>query len=187
MGRAEFDRSSKLLQLIFEHAEALTLADLRQADLSKTQKALGELQVVAAHLRDDLNGLIPTVARTVPVLQEESHSEHIVHDMLDYIHENYDRPITLKECAKQLQLNTAYLSSLFSRRVGLPFKAYLTDVRLEKAREMLGDSGRNISDIASAVGYASENRFRIAFKKATGLPPAAWRETLRVKPARKSV
>jgi len=84
-----------------------------------------------------------------------------------------------------MNLNAAYLSTLFSRHVRLPFKAYLTDIRLEKARVLLSDTGMNISDIAHAVGYASENRFRIAFKQATGLSPKLWRETLRMEPGPK--
>ena len=53
---------------------------------------------------------------------------------------------------------------------------------MEKAQELLGNPARGISDVACAVGYASENRFRIAFKKATGLAPRIWRETLRMQP-----
>ena len=180
MTRADFNRSSKLMQLILEHAESLTLADLRKADLSKAQQALQELQTVATHLREDLNGLIPAVNRTVPVIQEKTHSEQIVHDVLDFICRNYAQPITLKQCARSLNLNASYVSALFSRHIGLPFKIYLTDLRMERARELLGDPGNNISDIAGSVGYASANRFRIAFKQATGLAPTAWRETLRM-------
>ena len=76
-------------------------------------------------------------------------------------------------------MNAAYLSALFSHAVGMPFKTYLTEVRLEKARELLGDPAKSISEVAAAVGYASENRFRSVFKKLTGLSPRMWRETFR--------
>jgi two-component system response regulator YesN len=62
--------------------------------------------------------------------------------------------------------------------IGIPFKSYLTELRLRKAKELLGDSGKAVSDVAFAVGYASEERFRSAFKKATGLSPRTWRETM---------
>lgn len=75
-------------------------------------------------------------------------------------------------------MNAAYLSDLFSRTVGLSFKTCLTEVRMEKARELLSDPATNISQVASAVGYASGNRFRIAFRNVTGLAPRMWRETL---------
>ncbi len=183
MSAVEFHRTARLIQLIFEHAETLTLSELRQADLVKTQQALRELQTVATHLREDLNGRMPAVNKISPELEPLSHSERIAQDMLRYIRERYARPLTLKQCAEALGFNTAYLSMLFSHRVGLPFKTYLTEVRIEKARELLGHSELNIKQVAAAVGYGSENRFRIAFKHATGLSPRVWRETLRIKPA----
>jgi two-component system response regulator YesN len=86
----------------------------------------------------------------------------------------------LGQCAAQFHLNPAYLSSQFSRTVGIPFKRYLTEVRLERARELLGRPAMSIAEVAYAVGYTSGNRFRVAFKSATGLPPRVWRETLRM-------
>ena len=54
---------------------------------------------------------------------------------------------------------------------------------MEKARELLGDPAKTISQIASAVGYASANRFRLAFKSVTGISPRLWRETLQMNPS----
>jgi transcriptional regulator GlxA family with amidase domain len=55
----------------------------------------------------------------------------------------------------------------------------MREMRLEKARQLLGDPVNRIAEVASAVGYADENSFRLAFKKANGLAPAAWREAIR--------
>jgi len=124
---------------------------------------------------------MPSFCKTTPDLEPHTRPERIAQDALDYIHQHYKHPITLQECAKTLGLSMAYLSDLFSHRVGLSFKTYLTEVRLEKAKELLGDGTRNIYQVAAAVGYVSENRFRIAFKTATGLAPRAWRETLKMR------
>ena len=77
-------------------------------------------------------------------------------------------------------MNAAYLSAIFSREVGVSFKAHLTATRLERAKALLGDPTRATAEVAYAVGYASENRFRAAFKQATGLPPKLWRETVKL-------
>ena len=106
----------------------------------------------------------------------------MVHAMLDRIQKDYAQPLTLRKCAGGLRVNTAYLSHLFSLAVGLPFKTCLIEVRVEKARELLGDPARNISDVTSAVGYASARRFRAAFRNVTGLSPGMWRETLQMNP-----
>ena len=53
---------------------------------------------------------------------------------------------------------------------------------MEKAKALLSDPARAVTDVASAVGYSSENRFHIAFKKAARLAPKPWRETMRLNP-----
>ena len=112
----------------------------------------------------------------------ESHPEQIVHRLLERLELDYGKPVTLRSYAGEMGMNTAYLSALFSRAVGIPFKTYLTDLRLEKAKVLLGDPNKAVSEVAAAVGYASENRFRSAFKKITGLSPKFWRETMQTDP-----
>ncbi len=177
---AEFCEAARLLRLIIEHAETAAVAALRKTDLMQAQRALGELQTVATRLRGELNGLLPVFNKASPVLEPQSHAQRTAHAALEFIHQHYVRPFSLEDCATELHLNAAYLSAQFSRAVGIPFKAYLTELRIEKARELLGDPARTIAEVASAVGYASENRFRLAFKKMTGLSPRLWRETLRI-------
>ena len=182
MGRPEFDQAAKLLQLVCGHVETSALAELRKSDLTQAQQALQALQTVSARLRGELNGLVPAIGKTAPAFRPARRGERVVQVALARIQERYSQPLTLAQCAEELRLNAAYLSALFSRQVGMPFKTYLTEVRIEKARELLSDPARNISEVALAVGYASENRFRGAFKSATGLSPRAWRQTLHQAP-----
>ena len=93
---------------------------------------------------------------------------------------NYGKPITLQHYARELGMNAAYVSGLFTRTVGVPFKAYLTDLRLKRAKALLSDPAKTASEVAYAVGYTSEDRFRLAFKLATGLSPRLWRETMQM-------
>lgn len=180
MTRSDFRESAQLLHLVLEHVETSALAELRESDLTQAQQALFELQTVATRLRRELNGLVPAFNKTAPLFERETHADQVVRAMLKYIHQHYCHPFTLLQCARELRLNAAYLSAQFSRAIGLPFKTYLTEIRVEKARELLSDPTAPIADIARAVGYASENRFRLAFRQVTGLPPRQWRETLRM-------
>ncbi len=177
-----FGKATDLFQLVFRQVETAVLADLRKSDLTQAQRALVELQTVATRLREELNGLVPAFNKTSPTLERENHTGRLVSAVLERIHQRYAQPITLARCAQELRLNAAYLSALFSSHVGMPFKTYLTELRIEKARDLLGEPTRSIADVAYAVGYASENRFRTAFKHVTGLSPRLWRETLRLKP-----
>ncbi len=179
LNRIEFDRAGRLLRLIIQHVETLGLAELRTAELADARQAVTALEKELARLHEQLKRIIPAAAQPPPVFGPERHTPQVVQRLLERLHQDYRKPITLQECARKLRLNAAYLSALFSRTVGLPFKAYLTELRLQKARELLGDLDRNVCDVAAVVGYASENRFRLAFRKATGLSPRAWRETFR--------
>ena len=180
MSRKEFRDAAKLLQLVFRHVETAAVADLRQTDLKRAQQALVELQTVASRLRTELNGLVPALGKSAPLLEAETRTNRLVQAAVEYIHRNYTQPLTLEEYASRVHLNASYLSAEFSRTVGLPFKTYLTELRVEKARELLSDPTRNVAEVAYSVGYSSENRFRAAFKRATGLSPRRWRETFRM-------
>ncbi len=182
MGRAEFAAAARFLRHIVSHVQTSSLADLQQEDLGKVQQALRVFENIQTRLRNELHGLLPAFRKTSPVPQPQSRPERIARVVLVRIQRDYAQPLTLRKCAGDLRVNAAYLSYLFSHAVGLPFKTCLTEVRVEKAQELLGDPAKNISQVASAVGYASANRFRLAFKNVTGLSPSMWRETLQINP-----
>jgi AraC-like DNA-binding protein len=179
---SEFRRAGRLLRLIVRHVETLDLADLRKTDLTIAGNSVLALEREQAHLRQALQRHLPATPQLTCSPKPEPRAGKLVRGLLDYIDQNYARPLTLRHYACNLRMNAAYLSALFSQAVRRPFKAYLTELRLRKARELLADPAQNISEVANAVGYASDNRFRIAFKQATGLCPKLWRQTMQTHP-----
>lgn len=182
LSRLEFARAARLLRFVLQHVQTASLADLRKADLTSAGHAVLALEKEQARLHEALQRHLPTTSQAPRRPGPESHPEQIVHRLIECIEQDYGKPITLRHCARKLGMNAAYLSDLFSHAMGVPFKTHLTELRLAKARQLLGGSTKNVSEAAGAVGYASENRFRIAFKKATGLSPKLWRETMQTKP-----
>jgi AraC-like DNA-binding protein len=164
--------------------QSATLSDLRKADLMSAGRAVLALEKEQARLHLTLKRHLPPAPQARRRSGPESHVQQIVHRLLERLELDYAKPITLQHCARELGMNAAYVSDLFSHTVGVPFKTYLTDLRLEKARELLSDPAKTASEVAHTVGYASENRFRMAFKKATGLSPRLWRETMQTNPSR---
>ncbi len=182
MSRLKFARAARFLRFIVQHLQTSSLADLQKGELGNVQRVLGVFENVQKRLRKKLNGLMPAIREIPPVAQRQSRPERMVQAVLDRIQRDYAQPLTLRRCAGDLGVNAAYLSHLFSHAVGLPFKTCLTEVRVEKARVLLGDPAKNISAVASAVGYASARPFRAAFHNVTGISPKLWRETLRMNP-----
>ena len=178
MSRSEFIRAGRLLQLIVLHLQTASLADLRKADLTSAGRAVLALEKEQARLHEALQRHLPPLPATPRNSGPESHAEQIVHRLLEQIELDHAKPITLRQYARELGMNAAYLSDLYSHAMGVSFKTCLTGVRMARAKILLGDPAQTASDVANAVGYASENRFRAAFKKATGLSPRLWRETM---------
>jgi AraC-like DNA-binding protein len=182
LSRLRFARAVLLLQHIVQHAQTASLSDLRKADLTSAGRALLALEKEQARLHVTLERHLPPARQASRRSGPESRAQQIVHRLLERLELDYGKPITLQSYARELGMNAAYVSGLFSRAVGVPFKTYLTDLRLEKARELLGDPTRTVAAVAYAVGYASEDRFRFAFKKTNGLCPRLWRETMQTNP-----
>lgn len=108
--------------------------------------------------------------------QPSAHAQQIVLAMIAFVHHHYSRPMNLAVVAADLKMNAAYLSDLFSRTQGVGFHRFLEEVRLEKARELLKDPRNRVCEVACAVGYASADQFRHAFKAHAGVPPSTWRQ-----------
>jgi AraC-like DNA-binding protein len=164
-----------------DYGETAGLAALREADLAVLRHVVVERQPEEALLRRELCCPLPLAGEQPAAAAAATRFDPIVRWLLDRIHEHSPKPVTMQFCADSLGLHPSYLSTLFSRKVGLPFRSYMGELRLEKARQLLGDPVKRIADVAAAVGYAGENSFRLAFKKATGLSPTAWRESLRTR------
>ncbi len=95
---------------------------------------------------------------------------------LQALHANLERSWTLEEVAHHVGLSRAGFASRFRDRVEQPMFAYLTALRIERARALLSESQLSLSEIASRVGYESDVAFIRMFKKQVGLTPTAWRK-----------
>ena len=98
---------------------------------------------------------------------------------LTLLHERPEPPWTLERLASQVGMSRSVLAERFADFVGLPPMQYLTQWRMQVAARLLADGAAKVSAVGRDVGYDSEAAFSRAFKKATGVPPARWRRTIR--------
>jgi AraC-like DNA-binding protein len=94
---------------------------------------------------------------------------------LTALHEDPARDWTLEELGGVAGLSRSALHERFVRFVGQPPMQYLKDWRMQLAANLLRGGHATVAAIALDAGYESEAAFARAFKRATGLPPAAWR------------
>lgn len=92
-----------------------------------------------------------------------------------YLQQNYMRDISLDSCADHIGTNSFFLSKSFKQVTGHNFIDYLTGLRLDRAKELLRETGLKISDVAEQVGY-QHSYFNRIFKKQEGMTPTRYRE-----------
>lgn len=110
--------------------------------------------------------------------EQEKSEGLIIKNVKEYIEIHYGDNITLNLLAEKVYVHPAYLSTLFKRKTGCNFKEYLTEVRVNKARELLNDVSLRISDVAALVGYDGPKHFSKVFREITGLTPTDYRNRI---------
>lgn len=147
---------------------AYTLSDIyiRRADLCKAPEEvielLGEMQV-------DFAGRMRDIRKTNAI------SMH-VRRAIDYIYDNLNQPLTLKQLAGIEKLNPSYFSRLFAKETGTSVKKFVIGAKITTAENMLKYSDFSISDIALSLGYSSQSAFTAAFRSVAGLTPKKYRD-----------
>lgn len=94
----------------------------------------------------------------------------------NYIQQNYMNPITLEEVSDLVGFNASYFSTLFKKETGINFVQYLSEIRMEKAKELLKESNLSVAAICEEVGYSDLKHFTKSFRKTTGIKPNEYRK-----------
>ncbi|MFD1775905.1 response regulator [Paenibacillus rhizophilus] len=100
----------------------------------------------------------------------------IVREIRDYLDKNYQQEITLQHIADRFFLSRENVSRKFKQVTGENLSDYLTNLRIDKAKELLQNSDMRLSRISELIGYEDEKYFSRVFKKATGQTPREYRK-----------
>ena len=95
---------------------------------------------------------------------------------LALLHGDLARPWTIDALADLIGMSRTAFVDRFGRFVGVPPIRYLAQARLTSARALLRETQLTVGEIAYRVGFEAPVAFNRAFKRAFGLPPAAWRD-----------
>ncbi|WP_328997385.1 AraC family transcriptional regulator [Kribbella sp. NBC_00709] len=135
-------------------------------------------------LLENANTAIATHVVTDLVLmlrRARSPQDRLVHSAMTYLLEHYASPeLSLSELASALGISPPQLSRRFRDVRGVTPVAYLRDLRLQKARELLTESDDTLQVIAEHTGYRSAFYLSRVFSAQTGQSPSEYRRTSRV-------
>ncbi|MEH7490701.1 response regulator transcription factor [Neobacillus niacini] len=93
----------------------------------------------------------------------------------EYVQTHIGEKISLTEIAAHLHLNSSYFSRMYKKETGEGFVEYVTRVKMEKALELLDQSGNSVEQIAYVLGFESKSYFLKTFKRFYGLSPKSYK------------
>ena len=98
-----------------------------------------------------------------------------VRSSLDYIQNNYSEELTTRSISNHVHYNEYYFMRIFKKYTGKTIVEYLTECRLEKAKELLRDSDVTIEEVAYQVGFSTTSYFISKFREVNNITPGEFR------------
>jgi two-component system response regulator YesN len=112
-----------------------------------------------------------SISEGLPLLSADSGFQRII----SYVKNNYSEDLRLETLGQLFNYNSAYLGKRFKEYTGKSFHTYLDMLRIDAAKELLGNTAMKVYDISAAVGYANTDYFYSKFKKYAGESPLVYR------------
>ncbi|RKD33179.1 response regulator transcription factor [Thermohalobacter berrensis] len=165
---------SSLLELLIVLQRSIPF-EIRKKDFSDKTLVINilknnDIRNIKINYINHLKNIIQSVKQS-----RKQELDGLISKAIKYIENNYDKNISLDDVAKEINMSYHYFSKFFKDSIGKNFVDYLTELRIEKSKEMLRSSSMSIKEISYKVGYSDPNYFSKIFKKATGMRPTDYR------------
>lgn len=156
---------------------------IQQYDLNLEEILGGELEYLSVidklQKREEFGEwLLKTARKMNQAINQERDmtTRQVIQQAKQYIMDNYQNPdLSVEMICRHLHMSPAYFSTMFKKETGQAYIAYLTEIRLNKAVELLNKTDDKTYVIASKVGYQEQNYFSYVFKKKFGVSPTKFR------------
>lgn len=132
-------------------------------------------------LRDRYTGSAGTSGQTTSNRRGQkmsNASETFLKKVYDMVEKNISSPdFNIEDIVKQLYMSRASVQNKFRELTGQNLGTYITNYRLERAKELLSSGEMSMNEISYTLGFRSQRYFSTFFKKNTGVTPSEWRKT----------
>jgi len=94
-----------------------------------------------------------------------------VEKIIEYMHQNINKKITLTELSDMVKLSSAYLSRTFKDVTGYSVIEFFNKIKIDKAKELIIEGDKKVKEVAQAIGFIDEFYFSRVFKRIEGVSP----------------
>ena len=154
--------------------------DLKMSDMFDSEEHYADIIKRICRRESFAEEMIPMACGMNEALDQarDNTTRKVIVEAKEFIQENYADPeLSVDVLCRYLHMSPAYFSTVFKRETGQTYVNYLTEVRLQKAEELLEKTDDKTYEIAQKVGYQEQNYFSYVFKKRYGVSPTKYRGT----------
>lgn len=127
-------------------------------------------------LQGSMPELIDKVCKEISLRRQDS-GRRLMERVTQYIDEHYDNPnINLPMVADQFDMSIYTLSSIFNEMMGMSFRVYIVNRRIEESKRLLLSTEMSVKEVAFEVGFRDVSYFIKLFKKDTGVTPNKFKQ-----------
>lgn len=171
-------RQYVVMDLYFTAIDLLEDMKISKESLPQECRDINEIVLQATSI-EEIQSLMNSLFKEVIKLRDQNSMKKysaVLEEARVYINENYKRDdMSLNTVASKVGISPSYFSAIFSAEMGQTFVEYLTQVRMEKAKELLMCSSMRTAEIGYEVGYKDSHYFSYIFKKVTGCSPKEYK------------
>lgn len=182
-GRAEAFKVADQVYQTLKEEKATSLQAARrlyfQLGSQLTQQGLQEALAACADLEALHAVLLSRIEAALPVGQEGAALSGAVRKVIRFMEaELGNEELTIDMMARHVYLSPTYLANVFKKETGRTIGQYLLELRMQRAKELLGDGMLRLYQIARRVGYTDPNYFAKTFRRVVGVSPREYRERM---------
>lgn len=138
-------------------------------------------QIYSMHDRDQIedwmqNTVMESVIQGIEK-SEDNHLRQICNAVLEIIHTEYSSKLTLEACARRLNYHPSYIRHVLKKEMGINFRDYLLQYRIDIAKKWLVGTEYSVADIARKLQYENTENFIRSFKKVVGCTPGQFKSS----------
>jgi len=165
MRRSEFTRDVPVIVLTAQVLSETDMARLNQGVATVLGKGLFNAQETLAHMEAAL-------ARNRKLGNE---AQRLVRKAMAYLHTHYAELVSREGVARYVGVSESYLTRCFHQETSVTPMVYLNRYRVNKAKELLINGEKSVTEVAMAVGFSDSNYFGRVFRREVGVSPGAFR------------